>query len=390
MARTTREQRKISIFVEWCQEHHFIVVPIKWFILSFIGLYGVYEVLAYFEIKILENPIPPFIWFLCLSTILMLVRAIGHLLKCFPKPITDTNEYISNNDSLIEMMKEAESHSRWAEIIKIGSALSDVLWFTSRKKLRVAIGHFVQVAAQQSNDKYTLSATLIEDLGNTVMGLGRPDEGISYIKQGIKIAETENYPFLIMRGYRNLANCYSMKNDPISAEVQLTVATQATNNITNTAKKLEAFGAIEYARCKILKKQGKNTEAINALDAAIAYYDDLSNQFPDSKKQNNDRLVKIYREKGVIFLAMNNDESTDNAYDALMQGLQLAQETLNYDNIIRCCSLLAKIQIKRQAIEAAEGMVNIAKDCISKIDTPAIINEYNQIVRELELEKYAS
>lgn len=107
----------------------------------------------------------------------------------------DDQNGIEQSDSIIAMLKEAEAHSRWREIIKIGSSLSDVLWFTSRKKLRVAIGHFVEVAAQQLNDTYTLSSTLIEDLGNTLLGLGKPDKGIGYIKRGIEVAKDSNYFF---------------------------------------------------------------------------------------------------------------------------------------------------------------------------------------------------
>ena len=48
------------------------------------------------------------------------------------------------------------------------------------------------------------------------------------------------------------------------------------------------------------------------------------------------------------------------------------------------------IQIKRGTLEAAEGMVNIAKIYIKKIDTPSIIEDYNKIAKKLELEKYVS
>ena len=53
-------------------------------------------------------------------------------------------------------------------------------------------------------------------------------------------------------------------------------------------------------------------------------------------------------------------------------------------------ALARNIQIKRGALEAAEGMVNIAKGCVGKVDTPLILDEYNQIVRKLGVEKYAS
>ena len=386
----TNEQRIICKFSEWYKNHQLFTAPIAWLVASFAGLFGIYEILDYFNIKLFDSLLKPFVIFILLSIILSLSRVIVYIIKNYPKMSNQITTESVESDSIIEMLKEAESHSRWAEIIKIGSSLSDVLWFTSRKKLRVAIGHFVEVAAQETNDLYVLSETLIEDLGNTYLGLGKPDKGIVYIKRGINIAESNNYPFLIMRGYRNLSCCYSYKNEPQSALTYLIQAETATSTISDPIKKLEALGAIEYARCKVHKKEGNFTAAISALDTSIAYYSTLSQQHPDTKKRNDDRIVKIYREKGALYLLMNTDEATDSAYDSLLHGLKLAQETLNYDNIIICCTFLAEIQIKRGALEAAEGMINIAKACIGKIDTPSIIDDYNQTIRKLEIEKYAS
>ena len=99
--------------------------------------------------------------------------------------------------------------------------------------------------------------------------------------------------------------------------------------------------------------------------------------------------MKIYREKGAIYLVMNTENSIDRAYDSLSMGLKLARETMNYENIVKCCNMLAKILIDKNAIDAAEGMMNIAKECINKIDSPSIVNEYNEVMRKLEFEKYA-
>lgn len=385
-----RGEYEIVQIGDWFSRHRLIVKLLIWLSASFFGLFSIYEILDYFNINFVNIFLKPIALFICISIIVTLVRAIVYLIQSIPAGLScSTNEYIDDKDSLIEMLKDAESHSRWTEIIKIGSALSDVLWFTSRKKLRVAIGHFVEVAATQIDDKYTLSTTLIEDLGNTIMGLGKVDEGIKYIRRGIDVAEENNFYFLIMRGYRNLANCYSLKGDSSKATGCLSKAEVATDNIADEIKKYEALGAIEYARCKIYKTDKKYGDAIKALDDSISNYKQLSYKYPETEKRNNDRLVKIYREKGAIYLAMNTENSIDSAYDSLSIGLKLARETMNYENIIKCCNMLAKILIDKNAIDAAEGMMNIAKECINKIDTPSIVNEYNEVMRKLEFEKYA-
>lgn len=355
-----------------------------YFVLSFIGLFSVHEVLEHFNIQFFSSLVKPWITFLLLSIIIALIRYIVFLLTTVPKTGNESQVINADSDSLVEMLKDAEAHSRWAEIIKIGSALSEVLWFTSRKNLRVIIGHFIEVAATQLKDNETLASTLIEDLGNTVMGLGNPDKGIEYIKNGIEIAEKNNYHFLIMRGYRNLANCYAMKNDATNSEKYLEKAIIATNNITNESQKLEALGGIEYARCKTFEHSNKFDDALNALDTCIKHYTMLSQKYPETKSRNLDRLVKVYREKGVIYLKENR---LDKAKSALFEGLRRAQETLNHENIVRCCTMIVKIQLESGELQPAEGILNIAKLHIDKIDTPAIKKEYNEISRKLEIEK---
>lgn len=355
-----------------------------YFVISFGGLFCIYEILDYFKINFFTSFVSTSGTFLLISIIVAMSRYVIFLLKNMPKVDAQSQNVNESNDSLIEMLMDAEAHSRWTEIIKIGSALSDVLWFTSRKKLRLVIGGFVEVAAIQMKDDKTLATTLIEDLGNTVMGLGYPDKGISYIKRGIEIAEKRNYSFLIMRGYRNLANCYSMKNDAKQSEMYLKNAINAVKGITDSAQKLEALGGIEYARCKTLEHANKYDDALIALDECIEYYSNLGKQFPETEGRNRDRLVKVYREKGVIYL---KEGRPDLAKSALLVGLRSAEETLNYDNIVRCCILLVKIQLDDGEFQPAEGMLNIAKQHIDKIDIPSIRKEFNDISRRFEIEK---
>lgn len=385
-----QERFFLQRMTEWAEKHPLVTNCVVWFFVSIGSLYGIYEILDYFEINFLSKIVTPLAVFLLISIIIVLIRIIATLLNESRKNNTAIKDYIDENDSLITMLKEAEMHQRWNEIIKIGSALSDVLWFTSRKKLRVAIGHFVEIAATQVNDNYTLSNTLIEDLGNTVMGFGKVDEGIKYINRGIRIAEKYHYTFLIMRGYRNLANCYSLKNDIQSAEKNLLMAENAAKELSDDAQKMSALGAIEYARSKVYKHKFDYSSAIKALDRAIDYYNSLSEAHPETQNKNLDRLVKIYREKGLLYLKQTGENSQDNAYEMLQEGLRLAQISANYDNIIRCCSMMARIQMDRQAVDSADGLMKIARQYIGNVDTPSIISEYNEIARKLEFEKYGA
>jgi tetratricopeptide (TPR) repeat protein len=252
------------------------------------------------------------------------------------------------------------------------------------------VGHFLEVAARQTNDYETLARTLIEDLGNTIMGLGEVNQGISYIQQGIRVAEDHGLHFLVARGYRNLANCYSYKGASAKARAALVNASAASQSIGSAREKLEVRGAITYAESKLAFTDGKFQDAITKLDEAVQIYSDLAQQFPETMNANKDRLVKIHREKGVICLKTGEPDAQDRAYASCQTGLQLAQATQNYDNIVRCCCIMATILLNKDAVPAAEGMMNIAANNVSKIDTPAIIEEYNHVNRRLIIARQAT
>ncbi|MGC4759260.1 tetratricopeptide repeat protein [Micromonospora trifolii] len=367
----------------WYRDFKFWKGTFLAFWISLASMWLIYEILDHFSVKLpwsLQRSLP---FFVLLSLLVAVMRIIGELSGRLALAAQSQRPAHVPSDSILAMMKDAESNSRWGEIIKLGSALSEVLWYTSRKKLRIEVGHFLEVAARQTNNNETLARTLIEDLGNTTMGLGEVNQGITYIKQGIKVAEDNGLPFLASRGYRNLANCYSFKGDTGKARAALAKASVATQSIGSQREQLEANGAIAYAKSKIAFTDGDYEDALAALDETLKIYSDVALQFPETAAANKDRIVKIHREKGVIYLEVGTPEALDQAYVSCQTGLQLAQATQNYETIVRCCCLMAQILLGKEAISAAEGIMNIAANNVSKIDTPAVIDDYNRVNRRL-------
>lgn len=348
------------------------------------GLLLLYQGLDMFKVKLPFDTGTSALIFFLIAVIVTLIRVVDRLAVINAELANRPREaQVPAPDSILQMMKDAESNSRWAEIIKLGNALSEVLWYTSRKRLRIDVGHFLEVAARQTGDVETLARTLIEDLGNTIMGMGDPAQGIAYITQGIKIAEENGLHALTARGYRNLANSYSLRGDTKAAGAALAKAYTFANMLANDSDKLEALGSIAYAQSKIYRGNGEYEKALGSLDEAIQHYTALQNAYPNTAASNKDRLVKIFREKGVIHLKTNSPDAQDNAYENCQAGLRIAQETQNHDNIVRCCSLMADILLGKGAIPAAEGLMNIAAKSIARIDSPGVLDEYNLINRKL-------
>lgn len=372
---------------QWIKKHRLVVGLSVWFIVSFVAVFGLYEALLKFGIDILDKLVSNrFFVFLLIA----LLVALGHVIYELNKSIPDEEGVIGEdelNDSIIGMLKDAAAHNRWEEIIKFGSSLSEVLWFTSRKRLRIAVGGMVELAAKQLDDKDTLAHTLIEDLGNTYLGLGDSKKAINYIKRGINIASQNNNMYLVSRGYRNLSNCYAYISDATKAKNNLEKSKESANNIQDERTKLDILGAIAYAESKIYRTEREYTDALNSLDTAIQYYNELGSKYPASEKANKDRLVKIHREKGILYQLRNGKDDITNAYDAFNTGLQLALKQLNYDNIIICCSKLAEISIDMGQIDTAESMIMMGAQYIESIDTDSIIKMYRDAKTRVEVER---
>lgn len=384
-------EKQLGKYREKLKRGYIYVKPFIYFVGSFVSLFGLYEVLCYFDIDIMNVLMNPLCVFLLISIIAALLKFIFDLVKeVILKADPNSTVVETENDSLIEMLKEAEANCRWAEIIKLGVALSDFLWYTSRKKLRLVIGGFVEVAATQLNDYKTLASALIEDIGNTTMVLGYPEKGIEAIERGISIAVEHQFHYLVTRGYRNLANSYASKNDSQRSREYLIKAEESANKIPVEAQRLEALGGIEYARCKTEKHSFNYSRALEALDCSIQYYEELSKLYPETDNMNQDRLVKVYREKGIILYKQGKEQD---AKAVLYEGLRRAQSTLNHENIVKCCITIVKILIESEltrdpgTIHNIEGMLNIAKQHIDKTDIPSIRKEYNDVSRRFELEK---
>lgn len=375
---------------------HLVRYALIAFVGSGISFYAIIEIFNYFGfdfisiIKSIKVGYIPLLLFALISMIIAIGTVViemnkkyNELEQKYKDVLSFSNTEQGHNDSILNMLSDAQANLRWNEIIKIGSALSDVFWFTGRKELRIQVGRYVETAARQTHEYEVLASTLIEDLGNTLVSQGSYDEGVVYIKKGIKVAEDHDFYFLIARGYRNLACSYCAMKKVDSAVEAYEKSVAAIENITQSEKKQEAIGSTEYANVKILRLKNDYDGAIEALDKAIDAYETLSNEHPETKHHNQDRIVKMLREKGIVYLEKNDENASEMAYESFQEGLQLAQETNNFDNIVITCTNIAKIWLKKGNSEMARSTMRIAERVIDNVDTPAVRDGYYSIMERI-------
>lgn len=306
---------------------------------SFVSLFGIDSILVHYNIYILEYS-NSFLTFILLSFIVALIRIIFIISKFYNEKPEVMG--VVNNDSLSGMIMEAYNDKRYAEVVKIGTALSEALWYSGRHSLRLEISSYVKDAAEKIDDYYTYSRMLIEDLGNGTLEMRKKVvEAIKFIESGLSVAIDNNYWYLAARGYRNLACAYAYKyhksnksscEDLSTALKYYELGCKVCESIEDEKENLDALGSLKYALCKIKQLENDSKGAIESLKGAIDHYDNLSKK-PGSELLSRDRLVKIYREIGRLYLGTQNNVKI--GIDYLKKSIKMAEDQRDYSNALR-------------------------------------------------------
>lgn len=276
-----------------------------------------------------------------------------------------------SGDSLLYYLESAFEQERWTEVVKIGTSLSEALWYTGKFSLRIRIGELLEESARNCNNVYVRAEALLDDLGWSKhrMKMG----GIAEIRKGLSIAEENDFPYLIAKGHRHLCHIEADGGHIDEALKHYEVAIENIDRIEDKRKQQEMRGNVEYAHAKIYYAQCNFTEALKAIAISIAQY-----------KLNNDpdREVKMYNFKGEILL---KSEVTDElALDAFQQGYQLALNISNNVNILRNAISISRIYKNRGNTKMALQILTSVKKYLERMTDPVIIEGYNTLLKALE------
>ena len=328
------------------------------------------------------------------------------------------------DDALISFMKDAVKNSRWQEIIKFGTALSDVLWYTGRKQLRIKMGEFVKTAAKETKNKDLHASVLIDDIGNTLMNMEDSEDNIIdaliTIEEGRFIAERIQNHYLTARGHRNKAACLGKLvklSDGKEEENYFADAQEEIKNAITEAKSMqiitaadgekqwEMLAAIDYINAKAYYYYENYREADIHFNCAIEEYRQMIEQGLDYK----DKIVKCYRAMGDNYyelfkelekeyrVALDNgkDEESRKIIKELQKfkqeamhnfedGCEEAETLQNYDNIVLCCCSRIKLLIDSNELSDIKKWENKASLNIEMVESKDIIKLYDDTMQNVK------
>ena len=145
------------------------------------------------------------------------------------------------------------------------------------------------------------------------------------------------------------------------------------------------MGAIKWSWGKMFSHEHRYLEADKALEDGMKIYDGISSQYKETKMHNDERVVKFYREKGIVLYKYYEQyleteeaiEKRDEAESALNEGLRSGEALGDYENVFRCCTWLAKIKMHQEAYKTAKSFLKKADKYISFVDLDSVKKDYD-------------
>ena len=312
-----------------------------------------------------------FVIIILTSIILGLLYAKYKCLKDHINENIDTQSTEKIYEALAAVLEKLCGEKDYALVIRLGSAVSRVLWIAGQYKYRISIGDIIFSAACKYEDLYQMARVQIDDIGWTYFILKETEKAIENIKSGLLIAESINDNYLIAKAYRHLSGIFLSQGDSSKAAENITHAKIAAEKISDPVDKKEMLAGIDYSNVEILIKLSKLDEALTIAQKTFNEYSEILDM---------ERKAKSLSQMGKIFLLKDDKQR---AISSFSSGLGVAEKSCRRDETIKCLMGLAVTCYKRGDLSKARSHKNACEKLMQNGETFAswdyIINLYNNI-----------
>lgn len=253
-------------------------------------------------------------------------------------------------------INESLSNEEYADVLRIGTALSRPLWLSGRYDSRIKLGIIVEEIAAKLHDKKAQAKALIDDIGWTKAELGDYVQAVRHISHGVDIAKDNNLVYWQCKGLRHLGAINRRQGNYREARKLYSESRLLTDSINQGYDKLEmkaslnyALGLLEFAETKDIAK------AEGLIDQGIETY----------KKHNDyDRWLLSLSIKANFYLQNNN---LLKAKDYFREGLKISKDYDRKRQIFKNLEGLIKIAMKEEDLTKANELQEEADAIATKI-----------------------
>lgn len=330
---------------------------------TFPPLFGAIKYLNYLGLNWSPNTLK-FLILLLLSALVGATAVVLSVIDAFPFTRV-SQEKTSFEDSLLETLKTAFTHKKYADVCRIGEALSRPLFESGSFRTRLNIGKIVENAAASSRRKDKQIAALIDTIGWSLVELGDYPKAIRKIKHGIYLSTEEKNYFYEAKGYRHLGVIARRTKKFKEAYKYYQISREKTFLIPNLEKQTVMLAGLNHVLATLYCAMGDLIKATEYIKKSIVSFTDLNDEY---------RLNMCLVTKGDIEL---KDGKTDKAMDTYRNVLRDADQNTEKLQVARSYLGLAEIHLAENQWEDARKYIK----SLEKIDLKDFKSESDQLTQ---------
>ena len=269
--------------------------------------------------------------FLFFSVAFNVWLAVEVLLRLKPKVVTVEKELPPFPEILVRELERLLRIGEYEALLRHRKAFSRILWVEGKIRERVRLGEIAEDAAVRTDDKASQVAALVDDLGWSMVAIGKYSQAQGNIAHGLRIAKEMGDHYWIAKSHRHLAGIFVEANRFQEADSELDKAREAAAQIRETRTQKEMVAGIEYGAAMSNLHANKPSEALKHLQES----EKLRREVGDRT-----RIVRVYSLRGKIAEA---SDDMGVAKDCYRKGLEEAKKIGRKDEMIRASLGLARI-----------------------------------------------
>jgi|SRR5882724_11937567 len=323
----------------------------KVFCAAFAGCLGflwvLVQVYSYFQLQwlpvITTNSLRVII-IVCFSAIVALGTVIARLMSHVELPVQKP----TFEQSLVDALGSALHERNYADVIRIGIALTRPLFEEGKFSIRLKIGKIIEEAAALGGRKDVQVIALIDAIGWSLVEMGEVDEAKGHIEHGIVLSEETGQVFYRAKGQRHLGVIYRRKGDYERARAFYQTSMSTAESVQDVHERDALVAGLHYAFASLFYHTGEYSNAMEFVDKAITSFTTLNDEY---------RLNMSYVLKGDVQFKLMQKEKARDTFRAVLQRADRNTEKLQ---VVRSTLGLAEIYISEHDWERAHRTIQQA------------------------------
>lgn len=265
-------------------------------------------------------------------------------------------------------------NERYVDVVRLGSGVGRYLWLGQHYDERLAVGEMVEDSASKEDRHEEQVQALIDDLGWTLVTVGRTKKAEDQILSGIGKALEYELFYYAAKGERHLAGLKSKIGAKGEILAHLDKSQEYSDQIEDASQRKQMEASLLLARAEYFFESEDYVAAERAATQAEKLF-----------SYDKDRVVKVYSLLGNIYLAQGRTH-LQRAKDAFNQGYHKSK-TLRRDEYAKNLYGLGRVALQENNVLAARRYLSEARDGFDSQHNTAEVQEIDDLLRGLSIEE---